>query len=551
MLIHLTFMIFVFRSNNKMLRNPNYLYGEDSLLQVPAHGNFAKYVLQKLWICEDQLALINGKTHEQLTYRQMAKDAMNLAVSLVRMGVRKGDTIGICAENRQEYFSACIGIISTGAVLTCINPGYVDGELKHVLNISKPKIIFCSPASYKSHSKTLQSLPFIEKFILFGREKQNNTLSYEEFVESTKDISLDNFDVIDVTGQIDTAVIVYSSGTTGLPKGVMLTHFGSIASCEMSYSMDPKEPVLLINPWYHVMGLFGSIRVFVNRGIIVHLPKFDIDLYMKTIEVYKIGQITVAPPVLIAVCKFKSTYDVSSLKIVYSGAAPLKDDTIAAVRDRFPNLKAVLQGYGMTEITLCGSRHTLEDVLKDKVAGVGHVAPGTVIKIVDLESRKSVGHDQVGEICIKTITIMKGYVDKDNSEDFDDEGFFKTGDIGYYDQDKNLFIVDRLKELIKYKGFQVAPAELEGVLLEHPGIKDAGVVGIPHESAGEVPRAFVVLQPGSSLTEEEIKAFIATKLSNPKHIRGGVKFVAEIPKTPSGKILRKLLREMAKVKSHL
>ncbi|XP_069364062.1 luciferin 4-monooxygenase-like isoform X2 [Maniola hyperantus] len=536
-----------------MLRKPNYVYGEDTLLKVPMPLNFAKYVLRQIWSYKHGIALINGKTHEKLTFRDLAKSAMNLAISLNRMGVGKGDVIAICSENRQEFFSTLIGIICTGATVTCVNPAYTKGELKHVLGISKPKIIFYSPVAYKTHVKTLETLPYLQKLVLFGQERQNNTLLYEELAKpvhqikgfATEDgnsvnqdeIVLENFAVVDVMGQTDTAVILYSSGTTGLPKGVMLTHMNLIASCEAPDTVDPKEMSLHITPWYHVMGMIGVARIFYSGGTVVYLSKFDADFFMKTIEAYKVVQMVVAPPVLIAVCKSQANYDVSTVKIMYCGAAPLRDDTIAAVKQRFPKLIAVLQGYGMTECTLAATRDTYLEAQETK--------------IVDVETRKILGPNQPGEICLKGPSIMKGYVGKDRRDDFDDEEFFRTGDIGYYDDDKYFFIVDRLKELIKYKGYQVAPAEIEAVLLQHPGIRDAGVVGVPHETGGEVPRAFVVHQSGSNLSEEEIKAFVAEKLSNPKHIRGGVRFVSEIPKTPSGKIMRKLLREMVKAKSKL
>ncbi|CAG9794306.1 unnamed protein product [Diatraea saccharalis] len=198
----------------------------------------------------------------------------------------------------------------------------------------------------------------------------------------------------------------------------------------------------------------------------------------------------------------------------------------------------------MTESTLAVLKGTPDGL--QKPGSVGVVAPGITIKVVDVETRQPLGPNQTGELCIKGPLIMKGYVGIDNKEVFDSEGFFPSGDIGYYDDDKYFFIVDRLKELIKYKGFQVAPAELEGLLLKHEAVRDAGVVGVYDKAAGEVPLAFVVTQPDKKVTEKKLQQYVAERLSNPKHLRGGVRFISEIPKNPSGKIIRRQLRKMAK-----
>ncbi|XP_046974858.1 4-coumarate--CoA ligase 1-like [Vanessa cardui] len=530
-----------------MLKNRLYVYGDD-VVGVPSHLNFGQYMVTTMWNHGDKTAMINGITHERLTYRDIVKDAMNIAISLTRIGVKRGDIVAICSENRQEYWSAFIGTSCTGATFTATNSAYTQDELQHVLNISKPKMIFCSQLAYKAHEKTLRSLSYMEKIIIFGTDRLPNTLSYNDLVNHTN-ITLETFRAADVVGQTDTAVILYSSGTTGLPKGVMLTHLNILTTCNVSSTMNPKQPSLTITPWYHTMGLMGNLRILASGSYFVYLPKFECELYLRTIERYQIVQIIVAPPVLVALCKYESKYDVSSVQLVYSGAAPLRSDTINAVKVRFPNVTSVLQGYGMTESTLGVTRDTYDKAHLSKIGSVGRAVSGCTIKVVDIETKVPLGVNQPGEIYVKGSLVMKGYIGKNRSEDFDDEGFFKTGDIGYYDEDGCFFIVDRLKELIKYKGYQVPPAEIEAVLLQHPSVRDVGVVGIPHADAGEVPRAYVVLQPEANVTEDEIKNLVKQKLSNPKHLRGGVQFVKEIPKNPSGKILRRKLREMSQIKN--
>lgn len=532
-----------------MLRNPNYVYGPQSAL-VPANLNFGDYILGQLWKHRQNVALINGSTDERLTYGDIAQQAMNLAVSLTRMGIRKGDTIALMSENRQEFWGAVVGVACAGAVLTTISTGYVKGEIIHVTHISKPKYIICSPVMYKLHEKTLRSLNFVKKIIVFGEENPKGALMYNDLVFENngqiKNVKFEEFCSVEVQGQTDTLFIMYSSGTTGLPKGVMTTHLNVITACCLPANTDPKEISLTITPWYHVMGLVGILTSFVTGRTAVYLPKFDVDTYLKTIEKYRAGQLTVVPPILVAICKNQSKYDLSSVTIIYSGAAPLHKDTINSVVEKFPNVQGVFQGYGSTEMTLAVLKFYPDDPNTHKIGTVGSVVGNTVVKVTDLETGRPLGPNQRGEICAKGELLMKGYVGRNRGSDFDEEGFYKTGDVGYYDDDRYFFIVDRVKELIKFKGYQVPPAELEAVLLQHQGIRDAAVIGVEDKTAGEVPLAFVVAQPGTTLTEAEVKEFVAERLSNPKHLRGGVRFVQQIPKSASGKLLRKELRKMLK-----
>ncbi|KAF9419160.1 hypothetical protein HW555_004245 [Spodoptera exigua] len=533
-----------------MLRQPNYIYGPNTAL-VPARLNFGEYMLQQLKKFDNNTVLINAATEERISYSEILQQSMNFAISLTRMGVKKGDTIGLISENRFEFWGATIGAACAGAVVSPISVGYVKGELIHVLNISKPKYIICSPSLYKTHDKTIASMKFVKKVILFGDEKQNGTLSYNDMViESNgviKNVNYDEFRCVEVVGQIDPVFIMYSSGTTGLPKGVMITHLNILTLlCARSFA-DPSTVLISISPWYHAMGFVGCLNGFSNGLCFIYLPKFEIDLYLRTIEKFKVGQLTVVPSILVSICKHQTQkYDLSSVQFIMSGAAPLRKDTIAAVHEKFPNLVMVMQGYGATELTLGVLGFFPDSARHDKVGSVGVVVPNSVLKVADLETGKPLGPNQRGELCVKGELLMKGYLGRDRGDELDSEGFYRTGDIAYYDEDGYFFIVDRQKELIKYKGYQVPPAELEAVLLQHEGIRDAAVIGLEDKDAGELPLAFVVRLPGSNVTEKEVKDFVAERLSNPKHLRGGVRFVEEIPKTPSGKVMRTKLRKMLK-----
>ncbi|KPJ18228.1 Luciferin 4-monooxygenase [Papilio machaon] len=359
------------------------------------------------------------------------------------------------------------------------------------------------------------------------------------------------FETGDVQGAIDTLYLLYSSGTTGLPKGVMLTHLNSLyaASNLMSDSLESRSRTcyLTVVPWYHAYGLMTTINNLINGKMIVYFPGFFPEKYLQAIEKYKVNVLFTVPPMMIFFAKspLVEKYDMSSVKQAWCAAAPLSTDTIRQVLRRLPNCKGILQAYGMTETSTAATKDPEDNATIHKPGSGGPPLPGVSVKVVDVKTRKRLGPLETGEICIKGPVVMKGYLGNEaaNHDIMDDEGFLKTGDIGYYDHDGYFFIVERIKELIKYKGNQVPPAAVEGVVLQHPGVAECGVVGKPDEEAGELPTAFVVLKPGYKLSEKEILDFTATRLSRASQLRGGVIFVNEIPKNPSGKILRRVLKQ--------
>jgi len=299
---------------------------------------------------------------------------------------------------------------------------------------------------------------------------------------------------------------------------------------------------------YHVYGLAAISCLAIHNGVtLVILPKFDLELYLGVIQKYRVTGAHLVPPIIIGLAKHPivDKFDVTSLKQIISGAAPLGKEVELEASKR---LKVVVkQGYGMTELSPT-SHLTPGPPAVCPPGSIGFLVPNCLAKIVDPVSGKELGIDEEGEIWVKGPNVMKGYLNRPDAtaETIDKDGYLHTGDIGKVDKNGFYFITDRLKELIKVKGLQVAPAELEAVLLSHPLVADAAVIGIKDERAGEAPKAFVVLKPGveaSAKVSAEITSFVEVKVAPHKKIKV-LEFIAVIPKSPSGKILRRLLKDI-------
>jgi acyl-CoA synthetase (AMP-forming)/AMP-acid ligase II len=280
------------------------------------------------------------------------------------------------------------------------------------------------------------------------------------------------------------------------------------------------------------------------------MPKFELVDFLKLAQDHKATYLHIVPPIVLALAKHPLVlqYDLSSVRIIMSAAAPLSADLEHEIVARFPKLK-IKQAYGLSE-TSPGLSVSPSDNIKRGAAGL--LLPNLEVKVIDPVSGDILDHHLDGELCFRGPNIMKGYLNNPTSTaaTIDKEGFLHSGDIGHVDDECHLYIVDRVKELIKYKGFQVAPAELEGLLLKHPAVLDSAVIGIPDEEAGELPKAFVVLKPGQTVTAADISAFLDTQVAPHKKLRGGLEFVEKIPKSAAGKILRRELKtaELAKKK---
>ncbi|KAE9547819.1 hypothetical protein FO519_008972 [Halicephalobus sp. NKZ332] len=292
-----------------------------------------------------------------------------------------------------------------------------------------------------------------------------------------------------------------------------------------------------------MFGLGMLLNGIYSGETIIVMGKFDLEKFCKCVQDYKIRMASVVPPILVHLAKnpIIDKYDLSSLEAVLSAAAPVGKDLCNEVKKRIPSLKYILQGSGMTETSLLTTLGSIKT--KTPIESVGPLVNGHELKIVDPDTKEALGTNKKGELWYRSDQIMRGYLNRpeETAATIDSEGWLHSGDIGFIDNDGHVYIVDRLKELIKVKGYQVPPAELEDLLLSHPKVRDCAVVGVPCEIRGEVPKAFIV-KKCDTLQEDEIHDFVNEKVTKYKQLKGGVLFIPEIPKSPSGKILRRMLK---------
>ncbi|XP_052888714.1 uncharacterized protein LOC128297165 [Anopheles moucheti] len=496
------------------------------------------------------VALIDGVTGKEYSYAEVLERSCQLAAYLQDHGIKRGDVVAIVAENRQEYPITIIALFVVGATVALFNPSYTARELVHALNVARPKIVFVSSLASGALLKASRSVKQGFNVISYDALERGTTFG-QCLQRSRKRCTLDSLqpEPVDIADEV--AIIVMSSGTTGLPKGVLITHRNVMATManvrEVLEKGFPLHCSVDVLPWFHVAGGIAMISRLGANLTIVYLPRFEPRTYLRCIERYRPSFLNTVPPIVVFLAKHPAVpeYDLSSVQTIACGAAPLSREVEELIVARLPGI-SIRQGYGMSETT---QAITFNDGQTPKPGSIGKVRSGQLGKVVDPDTGRVLGPEQHGELCFKGTLIMKGYIGVERVIDTD--GWLHTGDIGYYDADGDFFIVDRLKELIKYKAFQVAPAELEALLLSHPGVNDCAVVGKTDERVGELPVAFVVRAEGIPVTEEQLIKHIEERVSNEKRLRGGVKFVEEIPKTASGKILRRTLRELVNQKAKL
>jgi len=485
----------------------------------------------------DKPALISADGTTR-TYRELWSSARRVARFLQDHGIEKGDKVGIYSPNHVDYASVLHGALLAGATVSTLNPLYREREIEHQLDDAEAVALFVFSPMAAPVEAARQHLP-----------RLRHVWPMDNLPELLGGVS-EEYRPVPINAREDVAVLPYSSGTTGLPKGVMLTHHNitsNVKQAQATGQVAPDDVGLCVLPFFHIYGMTAFLSSGISLGTTgIVMMRFDLEQALHLIDKYHPTTLYLAPPAILAMANVPdpSRFDTSSLRLIASGAAPLPVEVAERARSIYGCL--VVQNYGMTETSPATNMTPLDRI---KLESSGPPVADTFEKIVDLETGEELPAGSVGELMVKGPQVMKGYwkSPEETRECLTEDGWLRTGDIGHLDKDGYLHLLERKKEMIKYKGYQVAPAELEALLHEHPAVLDAAVVPKPHLEGGEIPKAYVVLREGFQASPEELMAFVAERVAPYKKIRE-VEYLTEIPKSAAGKILRRDLIERERSK---
>ncbi|XP_011098731.1 4-coumarate--CoA ligase-like 1 isoform X2 [Sesamum indicum] len=513
-------------------------------VQVPDDVTLPEFVLSNVELYQDKVAFVDSVTGKGCTYGEVSRDVKRFSRALRSLGLRKGRVVVVLLPNVPVYATIALGIMAAGGIFSGANPSAHASEIKKQAEAADAKLVVTDGSTY--HKVKDLGLPVI----IHGEDRVEGTIYWDELLEAADKASADTTD--DKVQQTDICALPFSSG---LSKGVMLTHRNLVANlCSSLFSVGPELvgqiTILGLIPFFHIYGLTGICCATIrNKGKVVVMRRYELRAFLKALITHQVTFAPIVPPIVLGLVKnpIVDEFDLSKLRLrsIMTAAAPLAPEILNEFEKKFPGVE-VQEAYGMTEhscITLThGDPNKGHGIAKKN--SVGFILPNLEVKFVDPESGKSLPKNTPGEICVRSQCVMKGYYKNEHETTLtiDKDGWLHTGDIGYIDDDEDVFIVDRIKELIKYKGFQVAPAELEAILLSHPSVEDAAVVGIPDDEAGEIPAACVVMNNKAKESEEDMMGYVSSNVASYKRVRV-LQFVDAIPKSPSGKIMRRLIKE--------
>ncbi|EEZ98040.2 uncharacterized protein LOC658921 [Tribolium castaneum] len=489
---------------------------------------------------KDRICQIDAKTEKSETFLTVKQKSVRVALEMQKRGITSKDVIVTCSALTLETPVPILASFYLGAKVANSDPTLSVAQTAHMLSLVSPTMIFVQESSLTLIEESLQQAKLQAQIVVFGTCDKYPTFS--DFNQAKENEEMFYPASVDIH---DTGLMFFSSGTTGLPKAICHSHFSFLnlayCFCESGLKVDTT---LSYTTFYWISGLMMLTSSFLKGGqriVCTKVPEAK-DVF-EIIQKYKVTCLFLAPVLTYPLTDYANSgnFDTSSLHSILTGGTPISEQQMTKLYATFKHT-CIVFAYGMTEVGMVGMFNPVTDkvLMTKKLTSSGKVAMGVSLKLVDVETNKTLGPNQKGEFLVKSPCMMKGYYKADCSDIFDEDGFLKTGDVGYYDQDGCLYIVERRKEMFKYLSWHIVPSAIENVLLEHPEIKEAAVFGMPiNEEMGDAPAACVVLQNGSKVTVQEIADFVASKVSDREKLRGGVFIVQELPRTPSGKLKRR------------
>lgn len=504
---------------------------------------------------KDKVAIFDGFTGQDRTFAEYHASTGSMAAALKHeLGVTEDSVVALFSPNHVDYVPICLSVATLGAKLTPINPLYTQRELSDILKRSRTQVLITHAHLKDVALAAAQENPTVKHVVTIphmdGSDVPEGTINLNSLKNHGHSPIKTTSDVVKCNMASHPYLLPYSSGTTGLPKAVCLSHQNLVANLQQMNEAEalafPCDHRLISPlPFFHIYGFLATALYCAWRGqeVITMSGRFDLELFCKLVEEHKPHRAHLVPPIILGLAKHPmiDNFDMSSLNMIISAAAPLGADVEQEVCQRLDC--GVKQAWGMSELSPIG---TFTSDYNIKSGSIGPLAASTYGKIIDIETGRSLGPNEEGELVIKGPQVMLGYLDAADktAECLSKDGWLRTGDVARYDEDGFFYITDRLKELIKVRGYQVAPAELEALLLTNEHVKDAAVIPVLDEASGELPRAYVVLkdtEEAGTKTEHEIEEWVKERVAPYKRLAGGVIFTDEIPKSASGKILRRLL----------
>ncbi|XP_076649557.1 luciferin 4-monooxygenase-like [Halictus rubicundus] len=483
-------------------------------------------------------------TGEEDTYANMLDRSVKCALWLKKEGVGKGDIVAISTHNHLDSFIPCIAAVFIGAIINPWDDGVNTNLAGYFMRLTEPKVIFANEKSVRVILDAAKIEDLEAKVVTFG--EYPGTVSFSDVLQGHSKPEVANFRCQEIEDLSDTAFILCSSGTTGLPKGVELTHRTLLNALNQSPQLRMSDKIpLWFSSLYWISGLFLSFLAITSRVTKIIPPEFQPQKVCEILEKYKVSWLMLSTSMANRFVRYKglSNYDLSNLKFLMIGGATLKQESHDALQKHLPDT-SVLQLYGMTET----SGLVAVQLPGGTSGSCGTINSGCEIKIIDIQTGETLGPNKQGELMTKPANPMKGYYKNPTAtmEIMREDGWMHTGDLAYYNEEGELFIVDRIKDIIKYRGHQIVPTAIENLLQTHPAVFEVGVVSIPHPTDDEHPVAFVSKRPDKEVTAEELMLIVENKFPDPYKLRGGVHFIPTLPHTFTGKISRIDLKAMAK-----